>query len=101
MLEAYKGDADKRALKIVSRINEFNLPVPEVKVKNIKLQPTKEKLEKLVNQYSNITIGRIYDISETAVRKWMRNLGIKRLKRIESADIDDNEIERIRSMMAQ
>lgn len=96
MLEAYKGDADKRALKIVSRINEFNLPVPEVKVKNIKLQPTKEKLEKLVNQYSNITIGCIYDISETAVRKWLAKFGIERKVRIESADLSGDGIDMIR-----
>ncbi len=97
MLDAYRGDADKRTLKIVNQIAEFKLPIPEVKVKDSKPQPTKTALEKLVGEYSNIMIGRIYNgISEAAVRKQLKKFAIKRTKRIESADVTDKEIEKIR-----
>jgi site-specific recombinase XerD len=93
MLETYRGDADKRALKIVSKIKEFNLSVPDVK--KVLEQPDKEQLQRLVDQYSNITIGKIYGVSEAAVRKWM-DKSVLRTRRIESADISASEIERIR-----
>ncbi len=95
MLEAYRGDADKRALDIVSQIKEFKLPVPDV-IPGSKITPSKEKLEKLVGKYSNIAIARIFNVSEAAVRKWMDKFGIKRARRIESADVSGAEIEKIR-----
>ncbi len=98
MLETYRGDADKRALKIVGRIKEFKLPVPDVK--KVLTHPDKEQLQQLVNMYSNITIGKIYGITETAVRKWLDKLGVERSRRIESADIPDNEIQKLREELA-
>lgn len=38
--------------------------------------PTKEELNILVSKYTNSEIGRQLDVSETAVRKWRRKLGI-------------------------
>lgn len=97
MLETYRGDADKRARNIVGKIKEFKLPLPPVKKKLE--QPDKEQLQRLVDKYSNITIAKVYDLSETAVRKWMVKLGIVRQKRIESADISQAEIEKIRQRL--
>ena len=77
----------------MSKIKEFNLSVPDVK--KVLEQPDKEQLQRLVDQYSNITIGKIYGVSEAAVRKWM-DKSVLRTRRIESADISASEIERIR-----
>lgn len=38
--------------------------------------PTKEELNTLVSKYTNSEIGRQLEVSETAVRKWRRKLGI-------------------------
>lgn len=92
-LEKAKTEADKRALEIVGKIDELNIPAPEI-VK--KLKPEKEALEKLVAKYSNLTIGKIYGISNVAVKKWLDKFGIKRTERIESADVKAKEIKKIR-----
>jgi hypothetical protein len=42
-------------------------------------------------------IGRLYGgMTEAGVRKWLAKFKIVREKRIESADVDEREIERIR-----
>ncbi|HBC89238.1 MAG TPA: hypothetical protein DCZ94_20045 [Lentisphaeria bacterium] len=92
-LEKAKEFADKRALKLMENIDEFKMDIPE---SCIKLEPTAEALQSLSAKYSNITIGKIYDVTEGGVRKWLDKFGIKREKRIESADVPDKEIERIR-----
>ncbi|MFZ2658654.1 MAG: tyrosine-type recombinase/integrase [Victivallales bacterium] len=92
-LEKAKREADKRALGIVGKIKEFRTPPPKL-VK--KLRPNEDALEKLVSKYSNLTIARIYGISNVAIKKWLDKFGIVRKKRIESADVVDEEIERIR-----
>lgn len=96
-LEKAKMDADKRTLKLVEEIEEFNLRLPEAVETTHRLQPTKEKLTRLSAQYSNIAIGRIYGMTEAAVRKWMVKLDVKRQKRIESPELTDGEISRIRA----
>jgi len=95
-LEKAKHEADKRALGIVGKIKEFKMPAPKL-VK--KLRPEKEALEGLVGKYSNLAVARIYGISNVAVKKWMDKFGIVREKRIESANINDGEIEKIRATL--
>jgi hypothetical protein len=98
MLEAARGDADKRALELVNELSALKYVVPEP-VTQEKLQPTETALRDLVAKYSNITVGHIYDISEAAVRKWLKKYEIKRIRRIESADIGDDEIQKIREAL--
>ena len=100
-LENAKRDADKRALSMVDRIKEFATPIPEAAKPLSKLTPTKESLHYLFDKYSNITIGRIYDISEAAVRKWLNKFGLKRTKRIESGEIPKKELEKIRTELSR
>jgi hypothetical protein len=92
-LEKAKEFADKRALKLMENIDEFKMELPEGR---IKLEPTAEALEALSARYSNIAIGKVYDVTEAGVRKWLTKFGIVRAKRIESADVGDAAIERIR-----
>jgi len=42
--------------------------------------PTKEELEKLVQQYPVTKIGYMYNVSGNAVHKWMKKMGIKKYK---------------------
>lgn len=76
MLEAYKGKADKRARKIVSRIPEFKMDIPEVELKTEPLRPSSEELKKLASKMTNTAIAEKYGVSETAVRKWLKKQGI-------------------------
>lgn len=39
-------------------------------------RPTKEELEKLVWQYSMLQLGKMYGVSDNAVRKWCKSYGI-------------------------
>ena len=93
-LEKAKEFADKRAIKLMENIDEFKMELPEG---HIKLEPTAEALETLSAKYSNITIGKVYDVTEAGVRKWLTKFAIVRKKRIESANVGDAEIEKIRS----
>lgn len=93
MLESARGDADRRATKYVNSLTELNYELPEVVSE---LKPNSEALSSLIHKYSNVTIGKIYGISEAAVRKWLDKSGIKRTIRIESADISDDAILAIR-----
>jgi very-short-patch-repair endonuclease len=47
-------------------------------------RPTKEELEKLINSMSWVAIGRKYNVSDNAVRKWARSYGIEWKKRKKS-----------------
>jgi len=95
-LERAKGDADKRAIKMINRIDEFDTELPDSD-KLRKLVPTQPALTSLVDRYSNITIGKIYDISEAAVRKWLKKFGIERTKRIESPRITEEKVALLRN----
>ncbi len=95
LLEKARGDSDKRALKLINSIDDLNIDIPEIE---IKLTPTKDTLEKLVKEYSNVTIGRIYGgISEAAIRKHLKKHNIERQNRIENHDITDEQIEIIKN----
>lgn len=77
-------------LQILSASVENIVPAPK------KLSPTKEALERLISQYSNVAIGRIYEMSDVAIRKWMVKFGLSRSKRLLSADLSEEEILKIR-----
>ena len=98
MLEKARGDADARAMALVNSLEELDYEIPECQVAK-EFKPTKEALETLVSQYSNVTIGKIYGMSDVAVGKWMIKFGIKRSKRILSFNISDDEINEIRKQL--
>lgn len=97
-LEKARGDADARTTKIVNSISELNFEIPECVIQK-KLSPEKDALNELTAKYSNVTIGKIYDISSTAIKKWLDKFGIVRANRIESADLSDKDIEAIRQKL--
>jgi integrase len=98
MLEEARGDADKRAVALVNSIEQLQYDVPEV-VEQETLRPSDDMLRALVDQYSNRTIGRLFDVSDVAVGKWMAKYGIKRARRILSGDVSDEEIAAIRERL--
>ncbi len=98
-LEKAKGQADERTKKLIDEISELDMAVPEIVPVATKLIPIKKALEGLVPKYSNVVIGKIYGISNVAVKNWMDKFGIKRAKRIESADLTDKEIVKIREKL--
>ncbi len=98
MLEAARGDSDKRALKLVKEITALKYVVPEPEIPK-ELNPSEKALRELVEKYSNVTTGKVYNISEAAVRKWLKKYEIKRTRRIESANIGDDEILAIREAL--
>lgn len=97
-LEKSRKNADERTLKIVRGIEEFGITVPDCTIKK-KLVPAKDALASLIIKYSNIAIGQIYGISETAVRKWLGKFGITRKERIESPSLTDDEISAVRKTL--
>ncbi len=82
-------------LGILSESTAGIVPAPK------RLTPTKEALERLLDKYSNIAIGKIYDITEAAVRKRMKEFGLARKARILSPDITDEEIKAIRERLTK
>lgn len=92
-----QGEADARAMEIIGSIEELKFDIPDVP--ETKLTPSSEALKELVVKYSNVAIGKIYGISDVAVKKWMKKFGIERTKRIESPDIGEKELEKIRKRL--
>lgn len=96
MLERARGDMDERNRKLFDDMEELQFNVPMVESTPERLKPTKEALQRLVLQYSNQTIGLIYDISNVAVKNWMVKFGIVRTRRIIDNGIDEETVIRIR-----
>ena len=61
-----------------------------------KLSPTKDALERLMHHYSNVALGRIYDMSDVAIKKWMDKFGLVRPHRVLSPELTEDEILKIR-----
>ena len=95
-LEKAKKEADKRSLELINSLSELEIEIPKFIPSAPALKPTEAALRKLIQDYSNITISKIYEISEAAIRKHLNKHGIVRAKRIESADVSDYKIEEIR-----
>ena len=100
-LEKARGEADKRSLELINSLEELQIKIPEVVSPAPVLKPTKEALIDLIDTYSNVTLGRIYNISEAAIRKHLNKHGIVRTRRIESADLSDEDIEKIRRSLME
>jgi len=96
MLEQARGDMDKRNKELFDHMSELQHDIPEVEVVVPRLQPTKEAMQRLIKQYSNVAIGLIYDISDVAVKKWMVKFGLSRSKRLLSIELSEEEILKIR-----
>ena len=96
MLEQARGDMDERNRKVFDNLSEINFGIPEVMLPPKRLKPTREALQKLVPQYSNRSIGVIYDISDSMVSRWMIKLGVTRTRRIIDNGIDEESVIRIR-----
>jgi hypothetical protein len=95
---SYNSNArDREKLESLKRLGVLSESVQGIVPALPRLHPTKEALEKLLPSYSNITIGKIYEISDVAVKKWLDKFGLKREKRIESPDLTDEEIQKIRA----
>jgi len=60
------------------------------------LRPNVEILVELMKKYSNSTIGKIFGVSDVAVKKWMKNFGIERHRRIINAALTQEEISAVR-----
>lgn len=96
-MEELKAESDMRSINAVCNMPELKFSAAEISsTPQEKFQLTKDILEQLIARYSNLTIGKIYKISNVAVKHWLDKFGLKREKRIESADISDEEIQRIR-----
>ena len=96
MLEQARGDMDERNRKVFDNLSEINFGIPEVTLPPKSLKPPREALQKLVQQYSNRSIGVIYDISDSMVSRWMIKLGVTRTRRIIDNGIEEEAVIRIR-----
>ena len=101
MLEAARGDADKRALELVNELSALKYILKAPPLIQKELNPTEVVLRELMGKYSNVTIGKVYGITSTAVAKWLKKFGIERARRIESAEVTDAELEEIRKGLMQ
>lgn len=93
-LEKAKGEADKRSLELISGMDELDMDIPEVVAP---LVPTKDSLTRLVNEYSNIAIGKIYGVSEASIRNHLKKHSVVREKHIKSADLGNEDIQALRN----
>jgi nicotinic acid phosphoribosyltransferase len=73
--------------------------LPKPKTPEAPLRPDKPQLQKLVETYSNIAIGKIYGVSEMAVRKWLTKFGIARTRIVQSDITDESELDKIREKL--
>jgi hypothetical protein len=48
-------------------------------IMNIKIRPSKDELQKLVETTPIIKIGEMFDVTDNAVRKWMKKYGIEKM----------------------
>jgi len=53
-------------------------------------------LRYVAERYSNVAIAQAVDVSEAAVRKWLKRWGIKRTRRVFSGDLDELAVSDIR-----
>lgn len=96
MLEQARGEQDNRNKLLIDSLTVLQTPLEGVTVAPPVLKPTKDALEKLYGLYSNIVIGKIYEISDVAVAKWAKKYGINRTDRIISDKVTEEEIRKVR-----
>lgn len=85
ILEDMKNDISRKEIFKKYHINnktfnrflkEYGLKYHEKKIVN---KPTKEELEKLLETKDNIEIGKMFNVTETAIRKWRKKYGIEKM----------------------
>jgi integrase len=98
MLEAARGDSDRRIKTLVNEIPQLDIDMPEVPKK---FEPTPESLSAIIDKYSNVAIGQIYELSDVAIGKRIKHWGLKRSKRVASPNLAENELEKIRQELME
>lgn len=96
MLQKARGDQDQRNKNLIDSLTELVTPLEGIKASLPRLYPTRPALGFLIDRYSNITIGRIYDISSVAVGHWLKRYGLTRTDRIISDKVTEEEILKVR-----
>jgi len=79
------------------------LPIEyEIKSKDNWFRPTDKDLKRLVETYSNCSIAAACGVSETAVRKWLVGMGIRRSQefQVNTGSLPESLIEELRSRTA-
>ena len=61
------------------------------------LRPTPALLAEMVKRYPNVLIGRICQVSEMAVRKWLKTAGIVRPKRVIKPELPESQVALLRA----
>ncbi len=75
------------------------LPIDyQMKAKAEWFKPTRKDLARLAKDYSNSAVARACSVSETTVRKWLTNAGIRRAAEYDRhhGDIDEDTIAQVR-----
>ncbi len=93
MLEAARGDSDRRTFELVNEISQLNYDIPDAPVP---FEPTPQSLSFLMSKYSNVAIGKIYGLSDVAIGQRIKIWGLKRAKKVFSPDLSDQQLETIR-----
>lgn len=87
---------DREKTQSVEKLDVLSASMENIVPATPKLSPTKDALERLMRHYSNVTIGRIYDMSDVAIKKWMDKFGLVRPHRVLSPELTEDEILKIR-----
>lgn len=95
------GEKDKEKTDSVNNLLILSKSVSGLVPASPELRPTKNALIRLVSVFSNVAIGKIYGISDVAVKKWMRKWDVQRTRRILSSDLSHDEINQIREELRQ
>lgn len=100
MLKKAQHETDKRARIMMDSMDELQYEIPIPTESEKVFEPTPEILAKLIPNYSNVDIGRIFGISDVAIKKRMKKHGIRRSKRIIS-NATDEELEIVRQKLME
>ncbi len=97
---AFKSDVrDREKIQSFNKLGILSSSTAGLVPAEKRLLPTRESLAFLIQHYSNVVIGKIYDISDVAVGKWLKKFNLKRKTRILSSDVMEEEIIRIREKL--
>lgn len=87
---------DREKTQSVEKLDVLSASMENIVPATPKLSPTKDALERLMHHYSNVALGRIYDMSDVAIKKWMDKFGLVRPHRVLSPELTEDEILKIR-----
>ncbi len=98
LLKKVREAMDKSNKNLLDNLKGLQCDIPQPCSKSEPFRPDKETMTRLMEQYSDVAIGKIYGISSKAVGNWLKRFGLKREKRIESP-ITEEEIKAIREKL--